>query len=624
MSDLYRTRQSSGLLIGLAGSSTGETWLHFNLGVAVKDRVLLGRAEECTVVLADRQCSRIHAAFEYANETLVIRDIGSANGTWVDGQKIERALLQVGSAIQLGVTSLRVESLREGWNGEQQKVWLGGQQCPGCRRFVDVRGVCGRCMIPSWSEAEVPTEVLQVLPTELRHGAPASGIDDGVEPLSAAWDRPPAPATPVSDTERKGSTSGLLIGMAFASRGGTWYDYDLFVGVGSTLRLGRSEQCDVVLSDPLSSRTHADLEYANGALILRDLGSANGVFVDGQRVERSVLREGSALQLGATRLRIRSLRDGWVAEQRAVLLGGQQCPGCRRYVESPGVCGKCTLAGWSEDGVPTEFLPPELRSEAEPAIDDGRDLAVAPVGLVVGTGPTPADRPAAEAPRHWKDIDTGVLYTMSEPLGAPELPPPGRRAHTRAGPFADGTRLGNRYLVLEHLGRGGFSDVYKARDEENLLQDEFALKVPHVMVDAEELQSRLQSQLKAWKVLSERRPEAVVRLVAVRTVATEGGRIVAILMEYMAGGSLEQLADREWGGFPRTREQLAQLVRLFLQVCDAVETIHAEGLLHRDLKPANMLLDAARTRCKLSDFELLQEESGTSPSLAGTPPYMAP
>jgi hypothetical protein len=66
----------------------------------------------------------------------------------------------------------------------------------------------------------------------------------------------------------------------------------------------------VTLADPYLSKDHATLEAGVGAIILRDLGSTNGTFVNGQKVERAVLADGDEVRLGSTTFRVsRSARS---------------------------------------------------------------------------------------------------------------------------------------------------------------------------------------------------------------------------------------------------------------------------------------------------------------------------
>jgi len=67
---------------------------------------------------------------------------------------------------------------------------------------------------------------------------------------------------------------------------------------GSVATVGRDPSSDLVLNDPKCSRRHAVIESSGDGITVRDSGSANGVFVNGRKTERSRLREGDVLKLG--------------------------------------------------------------------------------------------------------------------------------------------------------------------------------------------------------------------------------------------------------------------------------------------------------------------------------------
>jgi hypothetical protein len=69
---------------------------------------VIGRDPGCDLVLNDTRCSRRHAVVEDRPEGLVVRDLESANGTYVNGRRVERARLQPGDTILLGDTRLKV------------------------------------------------------------------------------------------------------------------------------------------------------------------------------------------------------------------------------------------------------------------------------------------------------------------------------------------------------------------------------------------------------------------------------------------------------------------------------------------------------------------------------------
>jgi pSer/pThr/pTyr-binding forkhead associated (FHA) protein len=75
--------------------------------VADQDNVL-GRAADSLIALADRLASRSHAAirFDAATDAWVLTDLGSRNGTWLDGTRVSRGTLTDGSLIRVGTTEL--------------------------------------------------------------------------------------------------------------------------------------------------------------------------------------------------------------------------------------------------------------------------------------------------------------------------------------------------------------------------------------------------------------------------------------------------------------------------------------------------------------------------------------
>ena len=67
--------------------------------------------------------------------------------------------------------------------------------------------------------------------------------------------------------------------------------------------LGRSRECDIVLKDPNVSRQHAEVRPRGGSWVVADLGSTNGLRVNGRSIEGSeVIKPGDEIELGSTRL----------------------------------------------------------------------------------------------------------------------------------------------------------------------------------------------------------------------------------------------------------------------------------------------------------------------------------
>lgn len=75
------------------------------------------------------------------------------------------------------------------------------------------------------------------------------------------------------------------------------------------LTIGRGRENSIVLDDMLVSRHHVRITADSDGLILEDLGSRNGTYVNGRRVERTHLSEGDRIGIGAATFEV---RDGWL------------------------------------------------------------------------------------------------------------------------------------------------------------------------------------------------------------------------------------------------------------------------------------------------------------------------
>src|SRR3954469_7894066 len=71
-----------------------------------------------------------------------------------------------------------------------------------------------------------------------------------------------------------------------------------------TLTIGRSDQCDISVKDSSMSGRHAEIKKSEGDITIRDLGSANGIYLNGERIEEAELYDGDVLRLGQTSIRI--------------------------------------------------------------------------------------------------------------------------------------------------------------------------------------------------------------------------------------------------------------------------------------------------------------------------------
>ncbi|XOV88850.1 MAG: FHA domain-containing protein [Pseudomonadota bacterium] len=67
------------------------------------------------------------------------------------------------------------------------------------------------------------------------------------------------------------------------------------------IEIGRALECDLSILEPALSRKHAELEVMDDGLVLRDLGSVNGTYVNGTKIEEVTLKDRDLLQFGRIR-----------------------------------------------------------------------------------------------------------------------------------------------------------------------------------------------------------------------------------------------------------------------------------------------------------------------------------
>jgi Tol biopolymer transport system component len=174
-------------------------------------------------------------------------------------------------------------------------------------------------------------------------------------------------------------------------------------------------------------------------------------------------------------------------------------------------------------------------------------------------------------------------------------------------PLANGTRLGP-YEIVAPLGAGGMGEVYRARDTR--LGRDVALKVLPAHLSANpELKQRLEREARAVSSLSH--PNICV----LHDIGHHEGTDF-LVMEYLEGESLAQRCARGPLG-------LEELLRIGMQVADALEKAHRQGLTHRDLKPGNVML--TKTGAKLLDFGLAKARAMPGVTdLTSTPTVSSP
>ncbi len=246
------------------------------------DRVVIGRELDCDVPVADARASRHHAIVQREGGGWVVVD-SSSNGTYVAGRPITRLpLTPAPTSLHLG-----------GPTGEAVvvTVLVGARQGPAAPRPPGVAvpsSDAGGRPAPHTAGPSQPASQ-RPLPPQPATGAVSHGPPAGQQPPPADWWRNlPPPQFPSGAHSADAWQPQAVVPPGQLPHGHTVLPQHLTPG--RSLSIGRDHSNDVVLDDPLVSRRHARLDPGGPTTpaVLHDLGSFNGTFVDGHRVQGAV------------------------------------------------------------------------------------------------------------------------------------------------------------------------------------------------------------------------------------------------------------------------------------------------------------------------------------------------
>jgi len=144
------------------------------------------------------------------------------------------------------------------------------------------------------------------------------------------------------------------------------------------------------------------------------------------------------------------------------------------------------------------------------------------------------------------------------------------------------------YRVVRELGRGGMGVVYLAERDDGEFRREVAIKLLRNSPDAEELHRRFIAER---QILASLNHPNIAQLL---DGGTTEGQLPYLVMEYVDGLPITIWCDRH--GL-----DIAARLRLFIDVCRAVNSAHQNLIIHRDIKPGNILVTASG-QVKLLDF----------------------
>lgn len=290
----------------------------------VRDEISIGRKEGNTIRLTERNVSRRHARLVRASAHVFIEDLGSYNGVKVNGGRVQgRSEIHEGDLIEIGDYNLAVQA--EAGELAAAPAAAAAQPPPQNGASMPARATAA---VPPPMPKKAPPAPAPPAPTQPApppRPAPQAARDETPTSPGQAPPAPPpagaAPAVPEPAAPRREATAVIRVDLdAFnrAAKGrplspeeqprlvvlntdlaGTSYPIAL-----SAVSLGRDDTNDIPVDHRSMSRSHCRLyEDNDGSWKVVDLGSANGVRVNGEPYGLTDVRPGDVVQLGHVKMR---------------------------------------------------------------------------------------------------------------------------------------------------------------------------------------------------------------------------------------------------------------------------------------------------------------------------------
>ncbi|WP_145767043.1 FHA domain-containing protein [Streptomyces brevispora] len=232
----------------------------------------LGRDPQGDMTIDDARVSWRHATISWSGQGWFIEDHGSTNGTYVQGQRIHQLEIGPGATVNLGNAT----------DGPRLSL-------SGAAAGADVYS--GQAAAAAQTPARPPQ---QVPPQQPQQGTPGrQGQQQNAAQQPQAWQQQPqvqqqphVPQQGMGNTPGSGGAGGAAgAPPVYSDRSPTTFHQ---VALGRVMRIGRALENELVVSDLQVSRNHAEFSATpDGRFEIRDLGSHNGTYVNGQPLSKS-------------------------------------------------------------------------------------------------------------------------------------------------------------------------------------------------------------------------------------------------------------------------------------------------------------------------------------------------
>ncbi|MET9354845.1 FHA domain-containing protein [Streptomyces sp. NPDC006617] len=255
--------------------SNGRTWT-----LDPSRSYALGRDPQGELVFDDARVSWRHATISFNGRGWVVEDHGSTNGTFVHGQRVQQMELGAGSVLNLGNAT---DGPRVSLTGAQAPA--GAQQAqPQQQQPYAAQGANA-----GWAQQAPPAQepFQQQAPPQQ---APQHGQQHQAQQAGWQQQQPPQQVAPQPQQaaphfpQQQGPGGAAGAPPVHGDRSPTTFHQ---FSLGRVMRIGRALENDLVVSDLQVSRNHAEFHSTpDGRMEIRDLGSHNGTYVNGQPIAK--------------------------------------------------------------------------------------------------------------------------------------------------------------------------------------------------------------------------------------------------------------------------------------------------------------------------------------------------
>lgn len=248
------------------------------------DSYTIGRNEDCDLVVSEGYPSRQHARISVKGGQVVLEDLGSTNGTYVNKRQIDTpTAIKPGDVIKFDSATYHLVSPESGSSTLVMRNLGSTSQVPASSSIV----------IEEEQDAGSETAFHQAFPLPADWGEPGDSSQalgassfskeeiDKLLDRSLPKDRKVSAALVITSGNHKSRVVGLIA-----------------KGQSERWSIGRSDKCQFPLSDPSVSSQHATLQFSGGAWEIIDANSTNGIKINGRREMKGRLRDGDKLSLG--------------------------------------------------------------------------------------------------------------------------------------------------------------------------------------------------------------------------------------------------------------------------------------------------------------------------------------